>query len=454
MENTTISARKEGACGDGKTKDTAILQRCIDRCHTAGGGTVVLEQGTYVCGTLYMKSHVTLEIRPSAILLASPDIADYGTDTHHNRYRNEHDMDRCWLYAEDAEDITVTGGGTLNGNAGAFPNEGSIYRPMMLRFLRCNDIRLTNLKLLDAAAWTTAFLDCSHIWAENLTIRNETNYNGDGLDFDGCSHIFVRGCSITGTDDNLCLQAGSLSYPTEDVHISGCSFTSLCAGIRIGLKSIGTIRNVVISNCTMRNVWREGIKIECTEGGEISNICIQNIAMRNVSRPIYAILNNRFCPDGLGSSVELDNVPQVGRLSGLTIQNVQAADGPEMEQPHLRFDDDLMGAPWFNGIRFDAATGHQITDVTLENIRYQTVGGVAVSKIPDSWPEMTVQTTPGEESISGNYYPDWSRTTFLDMRNVRGLILSNVCFTSARPDERGAYCLENCQVLKEEVYIL
>lgn len=121
MEHTIIYARAEGARGDGRTKDTAVLQSCIDRCHSLGGGTVVVEQGDFVCGTLYLKSRVTLEVRASAVLRASPDIADYGEDTHHNRYRNEHDMDRCWLYAQDGEDITITGGGELNGNAKAFP---------------------------------------------------------------------------------------------------------------------------------------------------------------------------------------------------------------------------------------------------------------------------------------------------------------------------------------------
>jgi len=74
-------------------------------------------------------------------------------------------------------------------------------------------------------------------------------YNGDGLDFDSCRHVWVRGCYIDGTDDNLCLQSSGL--PVQDVHISDCAFTSVCVGIRIGLKSIGEISGVVISNCTM-----------------------------------------------------------------------------------------------------------------------------------------------------------------------------------------------------------
>lgn len=85
-----------------------------------------LAGGTFVCGTLYLKSNVALEITNSATLLASPDIADYGTDTHHNRYRNEPELHRCFLFAQDAENVTICGSGVIDGNAAAFPNAGSI----------------------------------------------------------------------------------------------------------------------------------------------------------------------------------------------------------------------------------------------------------------------------------------------------------------------------------------
>lgn len=128
--------RSYGAVADGRAKDTAAVQGAIDAA-AAQGGTVRLAGGTFVCGTLYLKSNVALEITNSATLLASPDIADYGTDTHHNRYRNEPELDRCFLFAQDAENVTICGSGVIDGNAAAFPNAGSIYRSMLLRVLRC-----------------------------------------------------------------------------------------------------------------------------------------------------------------------------------------------------------------------------------------------------------------------------------------------------------------------------
>lgn len=448
-----MDIREYGAVNDGITVNTSVIQNCIDQC-SEKGGVVRISGGTFVCGTIYLKRNVALWIEAGAVLLASPDIADYGKDTHYNRYRNETDLDRCWIYACEQENIHIFGGGMINGNAESFPNAGRNERPMMMRFLRCRNIRLSGLRLYNAAAWTIAFLDSSYIWVDNVEIRNQKHYNGDGLDFDGSSHIFISRCSITGTDDNLCLQAGSKEYPVENVHISNCEFSSLCAGIRIGLKSIGDIRNVVIENCTMKRVWREGIKIECTEGGTISEIIVNNIAMRDVSRPIFILLNNRFEPDSLGSSLELQEIPEIGAIKHLIFTNITAIDSEEMKNPHYRFGNDLMGAPWFNGIRIDAEENHKIQDITIQNMRYVTVGGIKKQEIPADYPKVLDRKQYPREDMAENYYPDWSRAIYFDIRNVEGLYLENIVFQSKMIDEREAYYIEGSVVWKKEILIL
>jgi hypothetical protein len=445
---STFNTKDYGALGDGRHKDTVSVQAAIDDCGKAGGGTVLLENGRFLCGTLYLHSGVELHIDVSAVLLASGDITDYPDDTHYNRYINETDMDRCFIYAEDAENIALTGRGTIEGNAESFPNEGSIYRPMMIRFLRCRQVRLENLRLYDSAAWTTAILDSECIRVSGLDIRNSKHYNGDGLDFDGCRHVFVSDCRIKGTDDNLCLQASSREYPVENVHISNCFFTSICAAVRIGLKSVGDIRNVVMTNCTFRNVLKEGVKIESSEGGSITDISINNLVMHNVSKPIFIILNNRF--GKTGSSIGLTEIPPIGRLERVQICSLIATDDEEMANDHLRFNNDVMGGPRFSGIRIDAATDHPIRQLILRDIMYTFIGGVAAGDIPAEYPAVVDIRKPHEGKVSENYYPDWSRTTFADIRNVKELVLENIQLRGLRPDARPPVIIEGCTGWFEE----
>jgi hypothetical protein len=436
------NARDYRTVGNGTAKDTLAVQAAIDDCGRNAGGIVTLENGRFICGTLYLRSGVELHINVSAVLLASGDITDYPNDTHYNRYVNETDMDRCFIYAEDAENIALTGRGIIDGNAECFPNEGSKYRPMMIRFLRCRHVRIENLRLYNSPAWTSAILDSEFIHANGLDIYNTKHYNGDGLDFDGCRCVFVSDCRMNGTDDNLCLQASNRDYPMEDVHISGCHFTSICAAIRIGLKSVGDIRNVVIANCTFQNVWREGVKIECTEGGAISDISINNLIMRNVRRPLFILLNNRL--EKVGSSIGLTEIPPIGRLERLRINGLTATDDGEMAKVHKRFGRDVMGGPRFAGIRVDAAEDHPIRQLFLRDIMYTFIGGVSIADIPAEYPPVVDIRKPHGGRVSENYYPDWSRASFADIRNVKELVLDNIQFRIIKPDERPPFIIENC----------
>jgi polygalacturonase len=71
-----FSPRDFGATGDGKTLDSAAINRAIDACNAAGGGVVYLAPGTYLSGTVILRSNVTLYLEAGATLLGSKDIAD------------------------------------------------------------------------------------------------------------------------------------------------------------------------------------------------------------------------------------------------------------------------------------------------------------------------------------------------------------------------------------------
>ena len=106
----TCDARALGATGDGRTKDTAALQKAIDRCTAGTGGVVHLTAGTYLSGPLALKSHVHLALDKGAMLLGSPDMVDYPI-------RKDAKWRRISLLSADhVEDIAITGEGTIDGN--------------------------------------------------------------------------------------------------------------------------------------------------------------------------------------------------------------------------------------------------------------------------------------------------------------------------------------------------
>lgn len=155
--------------------------------------------------------------------------------------------------------------------------------------------------------------------------------------------------------------------------------------------------------------------------------------MHNVRRPIFAILNNRYRPDDLGSCVELDHIPPIGMMARLRFAGITAVDDEEMADAQRRF---------------DANAAHPIQDVTIRDFWYTAIGGVRLADLPAApHPEVPDRLQDPAAPGSENYYPDWSRTTHLDARNVQGLTLENLHFITLYPDERPKMLTESPTVM-------
>ena len=67
--NSVYNVRDYGAVGDGKTLDHTAINRAIEAATADGGGQVVLPSGTYLCGSIRMKSNVELHLTAGATIL-------------------------------------------------------------------------------------------------------------------------------------------------------------------------------------------------------------------------------------------------------------------------------------------------------------------------------------------------------------------------------------------------
>ena len=153
-----IDIRDFGAAGDGKTLCTAAIQRAIDQCAARGGGTVRLPEGTWLTGTVYPQSNLTLVLEKGCTLLGSRKHEDYG------RARASADAAgprtapfRCAavLASSDLQNVTIRGEGAIDGQGDAFRDKSKL-RPKNLYLQRCR-----NVVLRDIAAENTSQTGCS-----------------------------------------------------------------------------------------------------------------------------------------------------------------------------------------------------------------------------------------------------------------------------------------------------
>ena len=97
--------------------DTAVIQAAIDACAAGGGGSVIVPGGTHVTvGSIRLRSHVALHLERGAVLLASPRHEDFKITNPYPVTTHPGDVAPAMgvmLYADEAEDVAITGAGTI-----------------------------------------------------------------------------------------------------------------------------------------------------------------------------------------------------------------------------------------------------------------------------------------------------------------------------------------------------
>lgn len=296
-----------GAVGDGMTDCTDAIQKALNKCHENNGGTIVLPPGVYLSGTLYLCSNIHIIIQENAILKAIPDKRRYNkADFTPQNYAsvNEKTDGTHLLIALNVENITISGGGKIDGNYSAFfdplKNTRADFpglRPaQMLFFCESKNIKLYDVTLENAAYWSCFFYGCCNINVTNINIKTAPeSWNGDGLDIDCCQNVTVKNCRIDTSDDCIAIRsAGSRLQNTEqltsNIEISDCTLTSRQAAIRFGVGS-GEIRRCRIKNinvyyCTLGITFHGHYSHSNNSGLRISDIVIDNVFMRSLLTPM------------------------------------------------------------------------------------------------------------------------------------------------------------------------
>ncbi len=291
MAQQVYNVCQYGAVGNGKADDATAIQKAIDLCSAEGGGQVLLPANhTFLAGPIQLKSNVNLHIEANATLLANPDESIY----HLSAFGANEGEGMMWLYAYDAENISITGVGTIGGNGVAFmgaeledsyelkPVTTFDPRPHVLTLTGVRNLIVRDVTIRDGAYWTLHLVGCDGAVIDGINLLNNLKIrNGDGIDVDHSRNVRIANCHITSGDDCICLKnrRETEKYGScHDIVVTNCVMTSRSCAIKIGSENMDSIYNVLFDNCIIKASNR-GLGIQNRDEGTVTDVVFSNILL-------------------------------------------------------------------------------------------------------------------------------------------------------------------------------
>jgi len=338
----------------------------------------------------------------------------------HKSWGEEHYHRRSILFAENLKNVRILGHGTIDGNVHQFndaatPNllQRSIHN---LRFIRCENVEVRGIRLVNPVLWTQVYSECKNLLIDGIEVDSwQEQKNGDGLDLDSCENVIVRNSRFRSEDDAICLKTLSTA-PMKNVLIENCVVTGTrCHAIKIGTETQGSVANVTIRNCKIETC-RGAICLYMVDGGTMSDVLVENIEILDAQSALSIRLGSRNRTYAGGPAKT-----ETGGMRNITVRNVNAKD---ITTRHECF---IAGLP-----------GHPIENVTLENIRIQSIAGGS-ERDRAIQPELreTVYPDPG---MFGEL-PAWG----MWIRDVNGLALHNIDLACQPNEGRFALVFDRTQ---------
>jgi len=288
-----------GAVADGTTLNTRFIQSAIDSC-SISGGTVVVPNGTFLTGAIFLKPGVNLRIEKEGMLKGSDKLEDYPEGAQSGW------AVAALVNADHCDGVQLSGEGTIDGNGQRWwklfwdlrnakdPDlEYKARRPRLICISNSKNVRVSGLRLQNQAIW------CLHLFRdENVTVDGLSIHapapapSSDGIDVDSCRRVCIANCDIDVNDDCISIKSGvgaeamKGNHPSEDIVIEKCRFGYGHGGVAIGSETSGGIRNVEVRDCVAENDNWAPIRFKSapTRGGVVENITFHNITLRDVRR--------------------------------------------------------------------------------------------------------------------------------------------------------------------------
>ena len=429
------------AIGDGKTMNTQAIQNAIDTCASRGGGIVIFPKGTFLTGTIHLKSHVNLEITEGAVLLGSDKRNDYEKNDWY-----------ALILAKEQKHISITGKGTIDGQGralaqdvyrmmkeGLLPPKTKPYdrpdenqRPQIIEMYHCQNIDIQGVTIKNAACWVQTYHACVDMRFEKMTVESTAYWNNDGLDLVDCKNVVVSNCKFNTADDGICLKSQDTKSCCENITIENCTVRSSASAVKLGTASYGGFKHILIKQIKVFDTYRSAVALECVDGGVLEDVTVDGVDAQNVGNAFFVRLGHRYQarPVGVLKNVLLKNIKA-------TILNPKPDKGYEMEGPPPDEKYHLLPAS------IVGLENHFIQHITLKNIKL-TYGGNAQNidfMSMDSLKKVPEREKDYPEFDMFGRLPSWG----LYVRHTEGVTMKNVKFDLKKEDSRMTILMEDAQ---------
>ncbi|WP_234124400.1 glycoside hydrolase family 28 protein [Clostridium hydrogenum] len=355
FEVASINVLDFGAVGDGKTVVTAFLQAAIQCCPT--NGRVIIPEGTYLTGPLFLKSDITIELKKGATLLGLKERENYPilkgtiTGTEKDFYLgswegNEADCFASLITGIAVHNVNIIGSGTIDGNADydtwwfKAKEKRIAWRPRTIFLNSCKNILMEGITIKNSPSWTIHPLMCEELKFIKLDIQNPFDApNTDALDPESSKDVLILGNTFSVGDDCIAIKSGKIDIskknpvPSENISIRNCNMKFGHGAVVLGSEMSSGIKSIFIEKCIFDSTDR-GLRIKTRRGrgskGIIDNIHVKNIKMDKVLTP-FAINSFYYC-DADGKTKYVwdkeklpvdDRTPYIGEIY---IENVTCTD--------------------------------------------------------------------------------------------------------------------------------
>ena len=432
-----------GAKGDGKTLDSPAINAAIEAAVAEGGGQVLLPAGTFLSGSIRLKSNIELHLSPGCVLLAAPaEMKAYDESEEWGDFPQYQDGGHTFfhnslIWAEGQENISITGSGMIDGEgltkkdterAGNLQGGSIGTGDKAIALKQCRRVTLRDFTVYRGGHFAVIMTGCDLSTLDNLTIDT----NRDGIDIDCCKYMTVTNCKVnTPHDDAIVLKSSyALKKPVlcEHIAVTNCNVTGykcgtlldgtyqpekvnwVCGRFKLGTESNGGYRNITLSNSTFN--YSSGLAFEEVDQGIMENITVSNITMSHVHHyPIYITTGCR----NRGPK----EVTRRSSARDIQISNVVADDCDSL-----------------CSIIVTGMPDEPVRNVWLNNIRLHFQGGGAKELVNKEYRE---QGTNYPEPKFAGQTPAYG----LYARHVVGLNADNLTFTYDRPEFRPAVVLDD-----------